>query len=186
MATAIPTISSDLKSAAGYTWIGGAYLLANAASSPIWAKLSDIWGRKPILLLVVVTFAISSVICATSVNMNMLITGRVLQGCSGGGLIQLVHITISDIFSMRWVNRPFLGTTNILQKQKLISRTFGDDVGIGRWSWPYSRRRFHRACIMAMELLDQPSNISNDICPALRLFGRSQSADQSHARAAGC
>ncbi|KAJ6161086.1 Efflux pump dotC [Penicillium chermesinum] len=44
MATAIPTIAANLHSAAGYTWIGGAYLLANAAGACIWAKLSDIWA----------------------------------------------------------------------------------------------------------------------------------------------
>ncbi|MCJ1247364.1 hypothetical protein MMC30_004578 [Trapelia coarctata] len=101
VATAIPTIASDLHSASGYTWIGAAYLLANAAAGPIWAKLSDIWGRKPILLTAVAMFFASSIVCALSVNMAMLIVGRALQGTAGGGLIQLVNITISDLFSMR-------------------------------------------------------------------------------------
>lgn len=101
MATAIPTIAARLQSAAGYTWIGGAYLLANAAGGPIWAKLSDIWGRKPILLLAVTWFCVGSIICATAVNMKMLIAGRAFQGTAGGGLIQLVTITISDLFSVR-------------------------------------------------------------------------------------
>ena len=101
MSTAIPTITADLDSAAGYTWIGAAYLLANAAGAPIWAKMSDIWGRKPILLLGVAWFFVSSIICATAVNMSMLIAGRALQGVAGGGLLQLVTITISDLFSVR-------------------------------------------------------------------------------------
>jgi len=100
-ATAIPTISAELHSASGYTWVGGAYLLANAAASPIWAKLSDIWGRKPILLVAVAWFFASSIICATAVDMGMLIAGRALQGVAGGALIQLTNITISDLFSMR-------------------------------------------------------------------------------------
>lgn len=101
MATAIPTIAARLHSAAGYTWIGGAYLLANAAGACIWAKLSDIWGRKLILLVAVVWFAIGSIICATSVDMQMLIAGRAIQGVAGGGLLQLVTIIISDLFSVR-------------------------------------------------------------------------------------
>ncbi|KAH2023336.1 hypothetical protein KXV43_001647 [Aspergillus fumigatus] len=101
MATAIPTIAAKLHSAAGYTWIGGAYLLANAAGACIWAKLSDIWGRKPILLLAVAWFFGSSIICATAVDMPMLIAGRALQGVAGGGLLQLVTIVISDLFSVR-------------------------------------------------------------------------------------
>ncbi|KAI7159220.1 putative MFS transporter [Hortaea werneckii] len=101
IATSIPTISAQLHSAAGYFWIGGAYLLANAAAAPIWAKCSDIWGRKPALLGAVALFAIASIIAATSVSMTMLIAARALQGTAGGGLLQLVTITISDLFSMR-------------------------------------------------------------------------------------
>ncbi|KAL8933684.1 MAG: hypothetical protein Q9211_005645, partial [Gyalolechia sp. 1 TL-2023] len=101
VATAIPTISADLESPSGYLWIGSAYLLANAAGAPLWAKFSDIWGRKPILLVAVIFFAASSVICALAKNMVMLIVGRALQGTAGGGVLQLVNIVISDIFSMR-------------------------------------------------------------------------------------
>ncbi|KAL8800250.1 MAG: hypothetical protein Q9182_005306 [Xanthomendoza sp. 2 TL-2023] len=101
VATAIPTISSELNSASGYLWIGGAYLLANAAGAPLWAKLSDIWGRKPILLAAVTMFAASSVVCAMAKSIKMLIVGRAFQGTAGGGLLQLVNIVISDIFSMR-------------------------------------------------------------------------------------
>ena len=100
-ATAIPTITADLHSASGYSWIGGAYLLANAAAAPIWAKLSDIWGRKIALLTAVAWFTGASIFAATSVSMSMLIAARALQGTAGGGLIQLVNITISDLFSMR-------------------------------------------------------------------------------------
>lgn len=105
MATAIPSIAAYFHSAAGYTWIGGAYLLANAASACIWAKLSDIWGRKPILLLAVAWFFLSSIVCATATSMEALIIGRSFQGVAGGGLLQLVTIIISDLFSVRWVVR---------------------------------------------------------------------------------
>lgn len=110
VATAIPTISAELHSASGYIWIGGAYFLANAAAAPIWSKLSDIWGRKPILLAAVATFFGSSIICARASSMKMLIVGRSLQGTAGGGLIQLVNIVISDLFSMRY---PFPSITVI-------------------------------------------------------------------------
>ncbi|KAL4936824.1 hypothetical protein BDV06DRAFT_204159 [Aspergillus oleicola] len=108
VATATPTIASDLHSGGGYVWIGGAYLLANAASGNIWANLSDIWGRKPILLSAVTLFFVSSIICATAIDMPMLIVGRSVQGVAGGGLIQLILITISDLFSVR-LRSLFLG-----------------------------------------------------------------------------
>lgn len=82
-------------------WIGGAYLLASAATGPIWAKFSDIWGRKPVLLIAVGLFAASSILVALSTNMPMLIAGRSLQGAASGGLIIVVIITISDLFSVR-------------------------------------------------------------------------------------
>lgn len=101
MATAIPTICRDLNSSSGYTWISAAYLLSNAISAPIWSKLSDIWGRKLILLTAVALYFLMSIVCAVSRDMDMLIIGRTFQGAAGGGLIQIVYATISDIFSMR-------------------------------------------------------------------------------------
>ncbi|KAI4853296.1 putative MFS transporter [Aureobasidium sp. EXF-8845] len=101
VATSIPTICTSLNSASGYTWIGAVYLLANAAAGPLWAKGSDIWGRKLVLLISVVFFAVASMIAALSVDMKMLIASRALQGTAGAGLAQLVPITISDLFSLR-------------------------------------------------------------------------------------
>ncbi|KAJ5612083.1 hypothetical protein N7510_005277 [Penicillium lagena] len=138
MATAIPTIAAKLHSAAGYTWIGGAYLLANAAGACIWAKLSDIWGRKLILLLAVVWFFISSIICATAVDMPMLIAGRALQGVAGGGLIQLVTIVISDLFSIRH-RSLYLGLMELMWALAggigpLLGGAFSEYVS---WRWNY-------------------------------------------------
>lgn len=99
--TALPTISQEFNSASGYTWIGSAYLIAQSAATPIWGKVSDIFGRKPILLLTNVIFFVGSLLAGVSVNMNMLIASRVIQGIGGGGLITLVNITISDLFSVR-------------------------------------------------------------------------------------
>lgn len=101
VATALPTICSQLHSASGYAWIGAAYLLANGTSAPIWSKLSDIWGRKPVLLLSVAMYFAASILCALAESMMTLIVGRALQGTAGGGLIQLVNIVLSDMFSLR-------------------------------------------------------------------------------------
>jgi len=99
--TALPTISEYFHSNAGYTWIGSAYLLANAASKPSWGKFSDIWGRKPVLLVACAVFFIGSLLAAVSNSIGMLIAARAIQGIGGGGLIILVNICISDLFSMR-------------------------------------------------------------------------------------
>lgn len=106
-----------MNSAAGYVWIGGGYQLANAAAGPIWAKVSDIWGRKPIILAAVALFFASSIICAEAVDMKMLIIGRSLQGTAGGGISQLVMITISDLFSVRYVSAQELRVNETLSSR---------------------------------------------------------------------
>ncbi|KAK1965180.1 major facilitator superfamily transporter [Colletotrichum sublineola] len=99
--TAVPTIAEEFNSNIGYIWIGSAYLLANAAFVPTWGKISDIWGRKPVLLLAVGVFWVGSLICGLATSMGMLIGARAIQGMGGGGIIVLVNICISDLFSMR-------------------------------------------------------------------------------------
>ncbi|KAK7995221.1 hypothetical protein PG990_013994 [Apiospora arundinis] len=93
---AIPTITSDLHSAQGYVWIGGAYLLANAATGPIWSKCSDIWGRKPLLLAAVALFTGASLLAALSNSMAidwigtlsiLAVTLMLLLGLDFGGAI---------------------------------------------------------------------------------------------------
>ena len=99
--TAIPTITEQFNSPSGYTWIGAAFLLANAASVPTWGKVSEIFGRKPVLLCANVVFLVGSLVCALAKNIGMLLAGRTVQGLGAGGLVILVNITIADLFSLR-------------------------------------------------------------------------------------
>ncbi|CAG8358991.1 unnamed protein product [Penicillium salamii] len=98
---AIPAIVGSLKSAAGYTWVGGAYTLAYAAVTPVWGSVSDIWGRKPIMLIAVAIFLVGSLICALAPKMNALVVGRAIQGLGGSGMGIMVNIIVSDMFSLR-------------------------------------------------------------------------------------
>lgn len=100
--TALPTISGHFHSSSAYVWVGAAYMLADGASTPIWGKVSDIWGRKPVLLIAIGIFFVGSALSATSVSMKMLIAGRAVQGLGGGGLLTLSNIVISDLFSLRY------------------------------------------------------------------------------------
>lgn len=100
--TALPTIATHFKAtAAEYTWIGSSYIVACAGAVPVWGKVSDIFGRKPALLLANAIFCGGSLISALSVSVKMLLAGRVVQGIGGGGLVILVNICVSDLFSMR-------------------------------------------------------------------------------------
>lgn len=99
--TAVPTISSELNSSAGYIWIGSAYLLGVASFIPTWGKVSDIFGRKTILLCAVAVFLVGSALCGASVSMPMLIASRAVQGVGAGALMVLPNVAISDLFSQR-------------------------------------------------------------------------------------
>lgn len=99
--TAVPTIVEHFDAPAGYIWVGSAYLLGNAGFVPVWGKLSDIFGRKQILLLALGIFLFGSLLCAISRSMGMLIAARAIQGVGGGGAIALPNICISDLFSLQ-------------------------------------------------------------------------------------
>jgi len=101
VATALPTIASSLHATAiQYTWVGSAYNLASTASTPLWAKLSDVIGRKAALLTANALFLAGSLLAACSNSILVLIGGRCLQGIGGGGMMILNTIIISDIFPL--------------------------------------------------------------------------------------
>ncbi|KAH7141247.1 major facilitator superfamily domain-containing protein [Dactylonectria estremocensis] len=101
VSTALPTIAAHFGSDSGYTWIGTSYVLAHTASTPSWGKFSDIWGRKPILLIANTTFFAGSLICALVNDLEVFIAGRAVQGLGAAGMGTMVNICISDMFSQR-------------------------------------------------------------------------------------
>lgn len=99
--TALPTITAHFKSNSAYTWIGTAFVLAHTASTPSWGKISDIWGRKPVMLVANAIFFVGSLMCAVVDDLNVFIAGRAVQGLGAGGMQTMVNICISDLFSQR-------------------------------------------------------------------------------------
>lgn len=101
VSTALPTITSDLGGLSELSWVVTAYLLAATASTPIWGKISDLYGRKSMLQLSVVIFVAASALAGLSQNMAELIATRALQGLGGGGLMVLVMAVIADLIPPR-------------------------------------------------------------------------------------
>ncbi len=101
VSTALPTITSDLGGLNQLSWVVTAYLLASTATTPIWGKISDLYGRKPMLQLSIVVFVIGSILAGLSQNMTELIATRALQGVGGGGLMVLVMAVIADLIPPR-------------------------------------------------------------------------------------
>src|ERR1700730_745732 len=101
VATALPTIVSDLGGLRQFSWVVTGYLLASTVSTPLWGKLGDLYGRKRLFQAAIVIFLVGSALCGLSQNMAELILFRSLQGLGGGGLIVLVQAIIADIVPPR-------------------------------------------------------------------------------------
>ncbi|KIJ07370.1 hypothetical protein PAXINDRAFT_102988 [Paxillus involutus ATCC 200175] len=101
VAVALPTIVADVGGGNSYSWVGSAYMLAAGAFGPLYGKLSNMFGRKPILYSSIIIFLVGSALCGAAQSMNWLIICRAVQGIGGGGIIQLVFITISDIVPLQ-------------------------------------------------------------------------------------
>lgn len=101
VATALPRIATDLHGLDKLSWVVTAYLLTSAITTPIYGKISDLFGRKKIFQLAIVIFLAGSVLCGISQSMNQLVAARALQGIGAGGLMSLVLAIIGDIIPPR-------------------------------------------------------------------------------------
>src|SRR5919197_961937 len=104
VATALPTIAASLGDVENMRWVVTANLLCATAVTPLYGKLSDIHGRRTMMLIAIGIYAVGSLACALASSMLMLILARALQGLGGGGLMPLVQTIIGDVASPR--DRP--------------------------------------------------------------------------------
>ncbi|MFA6267766.1 MAG: MDR family MFS transporter [Pseudolabrys sp.] len=101
VATALPTIGRHFGNIEDIAWVVTAYLLTGTATTPLLGKLSDIYGRRVVLLCAIAIFVAGSIACALAPDMTSLIVARGFQGFGGGGLIALAQTIIADIVSPR-------------------------------------------------------------------------------------
>ncbi|MGV9808433.1 MDR family MFS transporter [Micromonospora chersina] len=99
--TALPTIVGELGGINHYSWVVTAYLLASTASTPLYGKMADLYGRRPVFLFSIGTFLLGSLLAGLSQNMTQLIVTRGVQGIGAGGLLTLAFTIISDVVPPR-------------------------------------------------------------------------------------
>jgi EmrB/QacA subfamily drug resistance transporter len=134
--TALPRIVSELGGLDKLSWVVTAYLLTATASTPLWGKISDLYGRRLMFQVAIVTFLVGSLLAGFSQSIEQLIAFRAIQGLGGGGLIALAMATIGDVVPPRERGRyqgyfaAVFGTSSVLGP--VLGGWFADGPG---WQW---------------------------------------------------
>jgi EmrB/QacA subfamily drug resistance transporter len=101
LATALPTIAIDLGRLSDVSWVVSAYVVAAAATTPMWGKLGDRHGRKLLLEIALAMFLGASALCGVAQDITVLVAARAVQGVAAGGLMTLAMATVGDLVSPR-------------------------------------------------------------------------------------
>ncbi len=138
VSTALPTIVGELGGLDHLSWVVTAYLLTTTVSTPLYGKLSDLYGRKLMFQAAIVIFLIGSVLCGVAQNLGQLIAFRGIQGIGGGGLMAMAFAIIGDVVSPRERGRytGYLGAVFALASVAgpLLGGFFVDNLS---WRWVF-------------------------------------------------
>ncbi len=142
MSTAGPTIATHFAQIPNQSWLLTTYLLASLITTPIYGRLSDGLGRRPLYLAALVLFLIGSAIAATAPTFSLLILGRAVQGFGAGGLLSLAFAVISDLVAPRERARYLLIFVVVFGSSSLLGPIVGGVIatqnsilGIAGWRW---------------------------------------------------
>lgn len=125
VATALPTIGRELGDFEHMSWVASIYMLAATAVTPLYGKLSDIHGRRIVLLIGIVTFIAGSIACALAPTMWGLIAARAFQGIGGGGLISLGQTIVADVVAPRERGRYQVYFATMFMSASLLGPVLG-------------------------------------------------------------
>jgi len=132
--TALATIVGELGGVKSYAWVGTAYLLTQTASTPLFGKLSDLYGRRRLFQIAIMTFVLGSLLCGVSQSMLQLIVSRGLQGIGSGGLFSLAFAIIGDVVAPRDRGRYIGLVTSIFTVSSVIGPLIGGFI-VDNTSW---------------------------------------------------
>ena len=138
VATALPTVVSDLGGAGHQSWVVTSYLLASTIATAIVGKLGDLFSRKSVFQVAVVFFLVGSVLCGLATSMSMLVAARALQGIGGGALMVTATAVIGEVIPLRDRGRyqgalgAVFGVTTVIGP--LLGGFFTDHLS---WRWAF-------------------------------------------------
>ena len=142
VSTALKSIVEDFNGLDHYTWVVTAYLLTSTASTPLYGKISDLYGRRIVFQFAIITFLLGSFLAGASQNMTQLIATRAIQGLGAGGLMALTFVIIGDIVPPRERGRyqGYFGAVWGLSSVAgpLLGGFFSDHahiLGVTGWRW---------------------------------------------------
>lgn len=101
VSTALKNIVEEFNGLSHYTWVVTAYLLTSTASTPLYGKISDLYGRRPVYQFSIIIFLLGSLLAGASTSMEQLIATRAIQGLGAGGLMGLTFVIVGDIVAPR-------------------------------------------------------------------------------------
>ena len=138
LATALPAIAADFNGVPHLSWVITAYLLTSTATTLIFGKLSDFYGRRTLLEISIAVFLLASLACALSQNMGELIAARALQGVGGGGLYSMAQAAIADVVSPRERGRYQAYITSMFGTASIAGPLIGGlSVDYLTWRWAF-------------------------------------------------
>lgn len=138
VATALPTMAGELGGVELLSWVFTAYLLTSTVTVPLYGKLSDVYGRKRLFQIAIVTFVVGSVGIAASQTMLQLVLARAFQGLGAGGLVTLAMTIVGDIITPRQRGRYMGYITSVFAVASvagpLVGGFFVDNLS---WRWAF-------------------------------------------------
>ena len=138
VATALPTMAGELGQSDRIAWVVSAYLITSTISTPIYGKMSDLFGRRLIYLTAIAMFSIGSILCGLAPTMNTLVVSRAVQGLGGGGLLSMSFVIVGDVVSPRERGRYIGLFTSVFTVAAISGPLWGGLLVDGPgWRWVF-------------------------------------------------
>ncbi|MER7798375.1 MFS transporter [Microbacterium sp. NPDC096154] len=136
VATAVPSIVADIGGYESFPWLFSIYLLTGAVLTPVYSKLADQLGRKPVLLFGIAVFLLGSVLCGAAWDMTSLIVFRAVQGIGAGAILPMTMVIVGDIYTLEERARVQGYVSSVWGASSVIGPTLGGvfaQFDIWRW-----------------------------------------------------